>query len=330
MKNDHGNIVPFPRVKERLIQKGMDALQEKDFKRALHHFQDAYKWDQNHAEIQMGMAICLMELGQLQEARDICKEMLHEDRGNYFTVLQIYLTILVQLGRYEEVQSTIEAVLEENKIPANQAEQFYKLLDFSRRMNKENPNNIELNSFHNEEHLLNNIDEQIKFVRTLKNSNSLKYIQTIQLLLKSQNVHPVIKTMILQELKDQEIVRKIFITKFGREMFIKPIELKDIADFDFTKQVLNILEDYLAIENPTLFEVVKDLWIRHLYVLYPFHPEPLHASLWSAALHQFGYELHGIDIESNEMEELYGVKEHELRVIRGQIQYIEQISNLEI
>lgn len=52
----------------------------------------------------------------------------------YFTVLQVYMTILIQLKKYEEVKSTIEAVLEENQLPAESAEQFYKLLDFSRKM----------------------------------------------------------------------------------------------------------------------------------------------------------------------------------------------------
>lgn len=329
MKNDHGKIIPFPRVKERLIQKGMDALQEKNFQLALNYFEEAYKWNQDNHEIQLGMAICLMELGQLQDAKEICKSMLHEDRGNYFTVLQIYLTILVQLGQYEDVQTTIEAVLEENNIPANHAEQFYKLLDFSRKMNKDLPNDDESHMFH-DDHLLNSLEDQIKFVRSIQDSNSLKFMPTIQVLLKNSNVHPIIKTMILQILKDQEIVRKIFVTKFGREMFIVPKELKDISEFDFTKRVLNILEDYLASENPTLFEVVKDIWIRHLYVLYPFQPEPLSASLWSAALHQFGYELHGIEIDSKEMEDLYHVNEHELRDIQDQIKYIEQISNLQI
>ncbi|MFX0112841.1 tetratricopeptide repeat protein, partial [Bacillus pumilus] len=47
---------------------------------------------------------------------------------------QVYMTILIQLKEYEEVKQTIEAVLAENHLPAESAEHFYKLLEFSRRM----------------------------------------------------------------------------------------------------------------------------------------------------------------------------------------------------
>lgn len=63
------------------------------------------------------MAICFLEIGELEEARGICEKMLKEGQGHYFTVLQVYMTILIQLRQYDKVKETIEAVLEENKLP---------------------------------------------------------------------------------------------------------------------------------------------------------------------------------------------------------------------
>lgn len=329
MKKDERKVVPFPGVKKRLIDKGMEAIKEKKFSQALAHFQEAEKWDAENSEVQLGKAISLLELGELKEAKEICKQMLHEDRGNYFTVLQIYLTILIQIGKYDEVQTTIEVVLEENKVPANYAEQFYKLLDFARKMNREDAETIsedELN-LHN---LLATVEEQVKFVHTLQQANCMKHMHSIHILLEHPNVHPVVKTMILQVLKDQEVFRKIEIHKFGKEMTVIPIELKDISEEDFVQRVLNKLEDYLSNENPTLYEALKDLWIRHLYVLYPFHPDPERENVWACALHQIGYEMYGIDVDQQEIVEAYGVTEDELSDVCQQIKYIEEISNLQI
>ena len=95
------NVIPFPNLKDRLLEKGMDALKGKNFQEALIMFSDAKKLDQDQAEIHLGIALCLMELGELEDAKKVCKKMLLEDIGHYFTVLQVYLTILIQLRQYE-------------------------------------------------------------------------------------------------------------------------------------------------------------------------------------------------------------------------------------
>ncbi|MDQ0161161.1 tetratricopeptide repeat protein [Aeribacillus alveayuensis] len=329
MKKNDGKVIPFPRLKERLIERGMEALRKKEYERALDLFEEAEKWDKDHDEIILGKAICFLELGKLHEAKAICKKMLHEDQGNYFTVLQIYLTILVQLGQYEEVQMTIEAVLEEHKVPPYQAEHFYKLLDFSRKMNKEQEENYTPPAFSFEK-MIENVDEQMKYVHFLQHSSHIKHYQTIQDFLDHPDIHPVVKTMLLQILREREITKKVFITKFGKNMTVIPNELKDISEYHLVQRVFNLLEDHLASENPTLYEAVKDMWLRHLYVLYPFPPEPPNESLWAAALHQIGYELHGIEMDDDEIQALYHVDLQPLRQVQKQIKHIQEISNLQL
>lgn len=327
MKKDDRKVVPLPGLKRRLVDKGMEALREKDFQKSLDFFKEAKQWDPDDSEMMLGMAISLFELGELKEAKEICQKMLYEDRGNYFTVLQIYLTILIQMGNYIEVQTAIEAVLEENKVPANHAEQFYKLLDFARKMNRaENPVEEQTTFFQ----LFESIEEQVKFIQSIQQKNCLKYISTIQELLVHQSVHPVVKTMLLQVLKEQEIFRKIDIHKFDREMTVIPLELNDLSEQLFVRDVLNKLEDHLSNENPTLYEAVKELWLRFLYVLYPFLPHPKIESIWAAALHVVGYEMFGIEIEESELVEAYGVTIEEIRSVVSQIKSIEEFSNIQL
>ncbi|MTH52941.1 tetratricopeptide repeat protein [Bacillus mangrovi] len=335
-KDKHSKVIPFPNLKKRLVDKGMDALKEKQFHRALEYFSEARGMDEDQAEIQLGIALCLMEMGELQEARDVCKKMLHEDIGHYFTVLQVYLTILIQLREYNEVQATIEAVLQENQLPAESAEQFYRLLDFSRKMSgteeageiQDEPSSYEPEDWTESEGFMADSSRQIDYIQSIRDRNAAKHMPTLKSMLKSAHVHPVIKTMILQVLMEHEINKPVEVEKFGDELTVVPASLADLSDTPFAKQVLNLLDDTLGAENPTLFEAVRELWIRHLFVLFPFLPKPSDASLWAAALHKTGYELHGIDIEEEEISASYQIPSFQLSEACSKIRQIERMSYL--
>ncbi|MBD1381173.1 tetratricopeptide repeat protein [Metabacillus arenae] len=331
-KDKRSNVVPFPNLKERLVDKGMAALKSKHYQEALELFSEAKKMEEDKAEIHLGIALCLMELGELEEAKNVCKKMLQEDLGHYYTVMQIYLTILIQLREYGEVQATIEAVLEENHLPAESAEHFYKLLEFSRKMNTNKEiefEDVEVEARNPQfENLLQNTAAQVEYVHSLKDLNITKHLGVLQTILADPQGHPVVKSMILQLMMENEISKKVTVTKFGESMIIIPDQLEDLADLPFTKKIISMLDDTLGNENPTLFEAAKDLWIRHMYVLYPFLPQPADVKLWAAAVHKVGYEMHGIEIEEAELNETYNLNQKGLTNACQKIMDIEKISYL--
>ncbi|MDQ0224688.1 tetratricopeptide repeat protein [Metabacillus niabensis] len=330
--NSKNKVIPFPNLKERYLEKGMDFLKEKKFHDALAMFSEAKDINEEESEVLLGMAICYMELGELIEAKNICKKMLLEDIGHYFTVLQIYLTILIQLREYQEVQSTIEAVLEENHLPAESAEHFYKLLEFSRKMTEDEGNIVE-ESEHEEINTFNSLENpnnQITFIQSLRDRNISKHFRTLVSLLENDATHPIVKTMILHLMFENEVEKEVSVTKFGETIQVIPAKLEDINEQMFTKKVLSLLDDTLGNENPTLFEAVKELWIRHLYVLYPLLPKPTEAKIWAAALHVVGYELHGITIEEEEILSIYDCPSTLIEDACKKIYEIEEISYLQI
>ncbi|WP_227551399.1 tetratricopeptide repeat protein [Metabacillus sediminilitoris] len=329
------NIIPFPNLKERYIDKGMALLKEKKYHQALEMFSEAKNLNEDKAEIHLGMAICFMELGELVEAKNICKKMLLEDIGHYFTVLQIYLTILIQLREYHEVQSTIEAVLEENHLPAESAEHFYKLLEFSRKMTQNDVDIFEDEGVEDQqtlyiEDVLENTTKQLAYIQSLKDRNVIKHFSSLKILLENPKSHPMVKSMILHLMIENEIEKEVTVYKFGESITVIPAKLEDISDLPFTKKVLTKLDDILGNENPTLYEAVKELWIRHLYVLYPLLPQPTDANLWAAALHIVGYEMHGITIDQNEVQEMYNQSFPTLQEACKKIYQIEEISYMQI
>jgi tetratricopeptide (TPR) repeat protein len=335
IEKKRSNVIPFPNLKERYIDKGMTLLKEKKYHQALEMFSEAKELNEDKAEIHLGMAICLMELGELVEAKVICKKMLLEDIGHYFTVLQIYLTILIQLREYHEVQSTIEAVLEENHLPAESAEHFYKLLEFSRKMTQNDADIIEdeeddSNQTVYIEDILENTTKQLAYIQSLKDRNLSKHFSALKVLLENPNSHPMVKSMILHLMIENEVEKEVTVFKFGETITVIPAKLDDISDLPFTKKVLNILDDTLGNENPTLYEAVKELWIRHLYVLYPFLPQPTDANLWAAALHIVGYEMHGITLDPAEVQHMYELSLPTLHEACKKIYQLEEISYMQI
>ena len=331
------NVIPIPNLKERYLDMGTALLKSKKYQEALEMFSEAKKLNEDEAEIYLGMAICLMELGELVEAKEICKKMLREDIGHYFTVLQIYLTILIQLREYLEVQLTIEAVLEENHLPAESAEHFYKLLEFSRKMTQNDANFIEDDEMEDEanhplylEDILEDPTKQIDYIQSLRDRNLSKHFSALKILLENPTSHPMVKSMIIHIMIENEVEKEVTVYKFGESITIIPAKLADISELPFTKRVLTVLDDTLGNENPTLFEAVKELWIRHLYVLFPFLPQPADANLWAGALHLVGYEMHGITIDTEEIQDSYGISLPLLNEACKKIYQIEEISYMQI
>jgi predicted AAA+ superfamily ATPase len=140
----------------------------------------------------------------------------------------------------------------------------------------------------------------------------------------------MVKSMILHLMIENEIEKEVTVYKFGESITVIPAKLEDISDLPFTKKVLTKLDDILGNENPTLYEAVKELWIRHLYVLYPLLPQPTDANLWAAALHIVGYEMHGITIDQNEVQEMYNQSFPTLQEACKKIYQIEEISYMQI
>ncbi|MDA1477469.1 DNA damage checkpoint antagonist DdcA [Bacillus changyiensis] len=333
MKHDKKNskIIPFPNVKERLVHKGMSALKEKKYHEALQLFSEARNYDNEESDLYLGMAICFLEIGELEQARGICEKMLKEGHGHYFTVLQVYMTILIQLRQYGKVQETLEAVLQENKLPPESAEQFYKLLEFSRKMT-EAPDIEDMTEEPVEgqfqESLLNNTEEQVKLVHTLKDRNITKFIGLLKTILQNPDSHPVVKTMILQLLAESDYGKPVSVTKFGEMITVHPNQAIQPDMMPVLKNVLNVLDDTLGNENPSLYQAIEELWRRHLYVLYPFHPKFSDDQLWAAALHKVGYEMHGIEIDKDELHNLYSFHDHLLEEACATIKNIEEFSYL--
>ncbi|MFC0187989.1 tetratricopeptide repeat protein [Fictibacillus aquaticus] len=287
-------IVPFPNLDSRLVEKGMSSLKAKKFREALNCFEQLLEIDPVHPQGHLGTVLSLVELGELTKAKVRAEKMLKQDIGDYFDVLQIYLSILIQLSEYKTVVSTIEAVLEENQLPADKAETIYQLLHFSRRvMEQENwphaaeqPGRAEQeNDLHTYQNMLESDKPSFQWlaVQQLKSFPADDTYELFIRFLSDEKKHPAVKSLILQYFKEQGISRTIPVHKNGDIIQVNVQELYQWDAHPFHLEVKKRIKSILEQENPSLMDFAEAVWRDYMLSSYPVVPDEGTEQLWANA-----------------------------------------------
>ncbi|TWI57070.1 tetratricopeptide repeat protein [Halalkalibacter nanhaiisediminis] len=308
------NVILYPGLVKRLIEKGMDALKEKDGEAAYQFFLSAEEHEPEHPQVLFGKMLSLVELGRLEEAVEHTSELLREGIGDYYDNLQVHISLLVQLGKYQEVVDMLDAVISEDRIPAQYAESFYQLLHFSRQMvgDEEWLHQIQpdSNPVHKDIiHMLESksLELQSNAILQLKEINHPDATEALISYLMKSDRDLALQSLALKALYEKKYDKPIHIEKQGKKMDVIPSQLDELAQLSFGRRVIDRLSAELEHENPFLFEMTKQLCWAHLFALFPFLPEPKDENFWAAVFHICASERIGMDGEMNEIEERYQV-----------------------
>jgi tetratricopeptide (TPR) repeat protein len=325
----NNNIVLFPKLKRRLLERGHECLNEKQFQEAHDTFQLMREYEYHTAETELAMIICLVELGRLQEAKETCEELVW-GKMQHFDALEIYLSILVQLNNYEEVERVLERAFKEDGISQEHVHKLRALLSITQKMNDTIVDEEDSEELHYIEDVLlhnNDVKAQMSLLQSL-HGRMLKYaLPTFREFLASETRHPMVKTMILHVLMKEQIEATLFIKKFNRTMEVSPFILYEEGDDPFVGRVMEVIDEKIGQHNPMLAETAKEYFLQHLYILFPFLPEPQQENLWAAALHTVGVRLYGFE-EEDEIASMYGVEAVQLHNIVQFLVEIEEVSTL--
>ncbi|WHY76377.1 tetratricopeptide repeat protein [Neobacillus sp. WH10] len=322
------NVVYFPGLEKRLTDKGLESLEQKKFKEAITFLEEARELDQDNDDILIGLVLAYFEAGSFKKAKVLAKEMLLQGIGDYFQMVDLYLTVLIQLHEYQEIVSTIEVLLEEKEIPTEKHDHFLTILQFSRRMAENRQSEEEIEPEVQNLNLLskNNLNEQMLVVAGLAEKNIRPYIDEIADYLEAEIGHPFLKTMLLTLLKEQEINKALLVRKFFKENTFIPTELPEVRVQPQMMAVKDLLEDRLESNNPGLFENTIGMVERTFFINYPFELEPENPSAWAGAFHLLAQEYLGIDQEISKIASEYGAGIVEIEQAMAQIKEIEKIS----
>lgn len=326
------NIIFLPGLEKRLTDKGLESLHNKRYQEAITLLEEAKGHDPENSDILIGLVLAYFEAGAYIKAKELANEMLLKGIGEYFHMVDLYLTILIQLHEYQEIVSTIEALFEEKEIPPDRHDHFLTIMQFSKRM-ADNSQQEQMEEEKEETHLkelklssLKNLNDQMLAISSLAEKNIRPYIEEIKEYLNSESGHPFLKTMLLTLLKEQEYDKKIVVKKFNEEFSLVPTELPDIQTQPRMKEIENILEAKLENSDPVLFENMKGMVERIFFISYPFELEPEAAIAWAAAFNLLVLDYLGGEPDVDDISNEYEISTEKLEQALAKIRELEEIS----
>lgn len=327
-KREKSNIVAFPNLYERLIEKGLDRLAAKDFKSAADLFSEAKEMGPDHPDLNIGLVVSLVELGRYSEARELCEEVLQKGIGDYFQVVNIYLMVLLQLNEHEKMTAVIEALLEEGHVPPEKEEHFRTMLEFSRRALEDKPADKE-EADQESDQLFPDLSEPalLEIISKLPRLNIRPHIEEIAALLKNEEIHPFIKTLLLNVLQEQGVTEEVAVRKLGLEKTVSPAALELPNGTAFFKGTVSLLEDSLAHTDPSLYSMASGLLERDYFILYPFDPDESEYAVWAAACHMLAVRYLNGEADAADIAEIYGADTEAVDSKAAFLEGIEELSS---
>ncbi|MEK4627833.1 CDC27 family protein [Solibacillus sp. FSL R7-0682] len=275
----HGNVVLFPGTIERMLEEARLLAENYQYQEANALFEKAFELTEGD-EISLSVyAYSLYELKNYERAKEVCEKLLMNGPSAYFEVMELYLTVCMQLRQFKQVEKIIESLLDEEVIPSDQLEKFHRLkklnAEIAQNQNTQLNNEIieedealqvELDASH---FLQLPLQQQLMRIHEITEINIRPYINEVKEIIEHDSVHPFIQSLLLILLVEQEVHLPITVSKFDQVKEINPAELDLPTKLVQFSVISNILLEQLEHEPSTL-EFVQHLIAKHAIVLYPF------------------------------------------------------------
>jgi tetratricopeptide (TPR) repeat protein len=326
-KDDKHKIVYFPRLKERLLEKGVQALEEGKYGESTELLSQAYQLEPHNPDVSTALVLSLYENKNYFEAKDICKEMLLEGIGDYFEVIDMYLMILIQLNEHQEVVHTIHALFDEKEVPFEKEEHFEKLLSFSEKVIKGKEEPLKVAESNNGVSVLTgkSLEEQTLILAQLVNQNIRPYVKEMLSFLQDNTAHHFLQTMILNVLREHGLSEEVTVAKGEKQTEVIPSELHDVFETAFFINTSKWLEEFLSHQSPTLYEQAMEIFKRHSFLLYPFEIDPDYKKIGLA----YAYYVASLYEDRQVQQELDGLvdNQEDLHTVLEKIEELERVSS---
>lgn len=283
------DLILLPTWRKKLEKESLLDMKQKNYKEALRKLNILLDFNVNNHDIIFGKLICLMELGDYDDAINLSEKLIKNKTTNRYDYLHVYLTLLFQTSQYNLLIEEVETELKDNVIPKEIKEQFIQLYDLSKQLSDDI---IRKQSSEYYIELATAIDKKnhIRQWELLENLRKMKVKPSDEIIacLVNEEIHPAIKTVIFKWLQDQGIPYPITVCKLGLSFEGTPTDVPEIRDHFITEQVLDSMND-VEQNNPSLYILLEQVLYRYLYVYYPIMPHESELKQLGEALTHIGY-----------------------------------------
>ncbi|MEG0384859.1 CDC27 family protein [Solibacillus cecembensis] len=275
----HGNVVLFPGTTERLLDEARELAENNHYVQANELFDKVFKLTPGDETSLSVYAYSLYETKNFNKAKEICEEILTLGPSMYFEVMELYLTICMQLRQYKQVEKIIASLFEEDVIPLDQVEKFQRLkklnADIAGNQNAQLEEFAEGTSFEEMFELdgaafmQKSFPAQLVIVHELEGKNVRPMLAELKWIIEHDEIHPFVQSLLLILLVEQDVSESLTISKLNRTETVNPSQLElpmEMPQFQVIYQhILNRLE-----QEPSTLDLVQSLLAKHAIVTYPF------------------------------------------------------------
>jgi tetratricopeptide (TPR) repeat protein len=282
MKNSQNNkVVLFPGMVEKIIERAHDAAELSRYAEANELFEQALAYIDGDEYMLSVYAHSLYEVKNYARAKEICEDLLALQPKFYFEVMELYLTICMQMKEFQQVDKIIQTLFEQNIIPVDQQEKFQRIQRLNERiaLNKQRLEQDEVEPQFTEEQfdvdqfLELSVTEQLMRVQQFSELNIRPYTHFFKAIIEEETVHPFIQSLLLILLVEQEVSIEISVAKMGMKKQINPAEYPLPTKLPQFKQIYSMLAEEFD-QNPTVWEMLQQVLSKHAIVAYPFEWTP--------------------------------------------------------
>lgn len=272
------NVIMFPGTLERFKTQAHHYAENYQYDLAIEAFEKVLAYEEGDEQLLSAYAFSLFEVKRFEEARAICEELFAMGTDMYIEVMELYLSTCMELREFQHVEAIISQLMTENVIPPQSFEQFEHIRALNGRIaaserNKEEQTHVE-EQLDESNYLLDAFFEQsllkqVQLLRTLQQTNVRPIAKRLKNIIESEDVHPMVQSIALYILVEQEVSIYVEVSKFGHTELVNTATLVLPENMGIVARVLELVENKLEQEVSTC-DMVQYLIARHVLVTYPF------------------------------------------------------------
>lgn len=266
------NVIVFPGTYERLVERGLVAVEQSNFNQAVEVFDQAILYEPDYPEFLGPYAVALYETKEFERAKEIAARLLHSGAADYIDAMELYLTISIQLQEYEEVEMTIDTLIGEGIVPQDMLPKFTYLRELNGRLSNryvDEERGAPVEPFTLEEFNAMDKMHQQYALASLEGMDFTEMIPQLTELAERDDVEPMVISFVLALLHQTGYAEELTIRKFGWEMKITPSNMTLPGRDDVTDDVRVEIER-LLLKDPSRLEMAQGLIEKYAITAFPF------------------------------------------------------------
>ncbi|WP_100488732.1 tetratricopeptide repeat protein [Sporolactobacillus pectinivorans] len=324
------NIVLFPDLESRLLNKATALVAEKHYREARSLFGKLLELNSHDLKGLYGWAVCSVELGDYPQAEEAARQLLLGNTPYYYDVFRLYLTILIEKKDYHGALSEIRRLGGRKNLPPESKEFLRQMKKFceirlnERETDARDPENSE--RYHadwtaNVSKKERQIDwtelkqakpkDQMMLIHNIADRLDKESIPEIQHFLLDKQQNPEIKTMLLCAVKENRLTEKMDVWKFGKAYRVTFDH--NFLHKEFSDQIEAQIGQVLNSENPTLATLAIETERFFTMTVYPKPFDPPSARVWAAVFSIQASQTGEMGEKVEDMLELFGVSGNEFQ-----------------